>query len=175
MINIQIQSLTSLADLNKSIDDTFEHDWLTFQEQFREAGLRTWIYIKEYINEHKTRTGGVSNLAESITFEDIAPAGTASVEIGIGNINILNQQAVYWHLINYGGLSLPAQVGMGVPGSFNGNAPDPSKSGTRGGTERWGQGNFMMFPKSPIEPMNYIEAAEMFLVQQMDTLLTSFK
>jgi hypothetical protein len=82
-------------------------------------------------------------------------------------------------LINFGGLTWAVKTGKGVPGFFGaGQAPDSTKSGTGVGTERftyqmteYGESSYIMFPKSAIKPMNYVEATRRQLDRELQKIL----
>lgn len=170
MIKLSIKT-PNIDKIVKDLNGEIEKDWFIFQNAVNDIGFNTYQYMTEFIASTKHRTGGIGNLEDSITFEDIAPAGTKTVSVKIGDTNILNEKAPYWYLINYGG-SNPAE-GMMVPGSFNGSRPDPNMRGTGVGTERAEHG-FVMIPMSEIAPMNYIEQSENYLLQQISQLLANY-
>lgn len=81
---------------------------------------------------------------------------------GVGDTNVMNAEAPYWKVVNYGGIVPPAAVGW----FGDGNPPDSSMAGQ--GREPWHNvqgalggssfgGGVWMKPKNPIRPMNFIQ------------------
>jgi hypothetical protein len=172
MINIVVKSDTHISDLIKDIKAKCENDtWTELELELTQIGTDTEQYIREFIQSHLKRTGNTGKLAHSIESDVLQNVFCQILEIGIGNIALMDEQAPGWHLLNYGGMTVAAQTGMGVPGSFNGERPDSDKAG---GSDRFGPGKFMMFPKEPIYPMNYIENADAFLNQKLTAFLSKF-
>jgi len=122
------------------------------------AASDTVDYIRNYIYQHSHREGRTNRLGMSIDFypETQATGGKLSFFCGIGKISELPP---YWKIINYGGFTTVAAEGRGVSGDFNGNKPDGNYAGTGNGGERWNNpGEYVMYPKSPIEGKHYLEA-----------------
>jgi len=174
MIEISVRSITPIANISKLIEDSVRLNLIDIEVGIDNIANATLDYMRQFITSSLKRGGSAGNLVQQIGLEEVHMPGTGDAWFGIGDIAQLDKAAPYWHLINYGGHTVASQTGMGIPGSFGGNPPDPSKAGGGSmGAERWGSGNFMMFPKFPIEPMNYIENAEAFLHQQLNILIST--
>lgn len=162
--------------------DTLQKDWFILQAGAMEIGQKLHKYIQSYVNSHRKREGGTGNLAKSINFESKAGAGMGMISWGIGNINLLNTNAPYWYVVNYGktvgGAPYIPNHGNFVPGYFRGGDGRPRAEMTGKGKESFvyepnsGKG---MFPKTPIRPMNYIQATRAKLTRDVRLLLNKFK
>ena len=173
-------SFTPKFITSKIVSETITKDWFQFQDRVFDLGQTILQYLQTYITSHSHRDGKTGTLANAMRLYSKAVPGEATVGWGIGKISELDQLAPYWHLVNFGGKTFVAQFGMGVGGSFNGDAPISSKAGTNIGTQRfdWApytEGSFVMFPKNPIRPMNYIEATKMQIDREIRTLLIQVK
>jgi len=141
--------------------ETIRRDWFIFQSEIFNIGQSLTQYIQNFITTRKKRRGAKGNLEKNITFEPFIST-PATVGWGIGNISLLNSNAKYWYVVNYGttvgGQRYIPNHGNFVPGSFEGSKPD---SALKGGVQKFnfrdGTG-FGMYPKSPIRPLNYIQA-----------------
>lgn len=174
--NLKID-ITPKFQATEIVHEIVEKTWFRFQVLAVELGSHILTYLQTYINAHTRRDGATGNLANAMTLDIDSTAGQAQVSWGIGHIPTLNSKVPYWRLINFGGLTWAAKTGRGVPGFFGtGNAPDPTKRGTAVGTERFvydtSDKHSMMFPKSPIKPMNYVEATRMQLDNELQKILT---
>ena len=109
--------------------------------------------IRNKIAESIKRPGSTGNLASSFFSEPIAEG------YGIGNINYLNQNAKYWHWLEYG----IAQSGRTIPptttGFFTPGQAEPMQSEFRTGRFEY-SGDYayayLLNPRRAIEPHNYI-------------------
>jgi len=159
-------------------NETIKKDWFLFQNEVFELGMSLTNYIQNFINARRKRRGGSGNLASSITFESFASA-PATIGWGIGNINVLNTKAKYWYVVNYGtmvgGRAYIPNKGGFVPGSFEGSPPDPA---LKGGVQKFNYSdgsNFGMFPKSPIRPLNYIQAGRRRMDVRIRTIIARLR
>ena len=62
-----------------------------------------------------------------------------------------------------------------MPGSFEGNRPDPALVG---GVQKFNKGDgtgFGMYPKTPVRPMNYIQATRARLNANLRSLILRLK
>ena len=155
------------------VDEWIRRDWFEFQYQVHELGNQILSYMQQFITSRIKRDGSTGNLVRSINLEPFV--GMASVGWGIGKISEMDKLAPYWYLINYGGMSFIAQFGLGTGGSFGGEAPDPMKAGTGVGKQRFGSGNFVMFPKSPIAPMHFVESSRLELDRRIIFIIQKLK
>ena len=159
-------------------NETIRRDWFQFQSDAFELGLSLTGYIQNYISARRKRRGGTGKLERSISFETIATS-PAIVGWGIGNINVLNQRAKYWYVVNYGAMVggqpfVPAR-GKFVPGSFEGNPPN---SALKGGVQKFNYkdgSNMGIFPKSPIRPLNYIQAGRRKMSARLRAIVIKLK
>jgi hypothetical protein len=136
------------AEWFKDINDKIHFE---LQERLVELGSETASRMGEIIATSAHRKPVTGNLGNSIHSYLLNSVG--GVTIGIGQIDEL---LPYWEVINNGGYIPPATIG-----SFDGNPPDSSLRGK--GTEKWtvgGSPTYLMFPKTAISPMRYIEIAD---------------
>jgi len=170
--------ITPRFSIREIMTDTIRKDWFRFQNFAFESGKSLAIYMQNYINSRRKRRRGTGNLADAITFETFATA-PARVGWGIGNISVLNAKAKYWYVVNYGKMVsgqafIPAR-GKFVPGSFEGDAP---KSALRGGVQHFNYhdgSNMGMYPKSPIRPINYIQASRAKFNRELSLLIAKIR
>ena len=107
--------------------------------------------IKEKIRENTKRPGSTGLLADSFkTYE-------TEFGHGVGKIDYLNKEAVFWRHVNYGSVAIGANWKHFVPkGQFQPGNPQPNSDSFRDG--RWVKGGkYGFIPTKPIPPMNYIE------------------
>lgn len=135
-------------------------------------GNMTKSHMSMTIKQNKKRPGSNNVLEGSIKVYRDQVTDTRT-DVGVGKTDELDQVAPYWYFINYGvgkgGMTIPAQGGK-VPGYFGDhNPPEAGYAGlgamiggsvgeqfhyVKGGS--W-EGRYIMIPKMPIAPMNYIE------------------
>lgn len=174
----EIKTITNPKfDTKEIYDSIIQKEWIRLQNLVLELGEHLLEYIQTYINSRTHRDGKTGKLANAMKLDVQAGAGEAGISWGIGHIPTLNVEVSYWYLLNFGGLTAIAKQGRGVGGSFNGEAPSPTKTGTGVGTQRFTQENnsFFMIPKSPIRPMNYIEATRQKLNMEINKILKFLK
>ena len=173
MIRISIQQTG--RPLHEFTTNLTKWIWFELHNDLNNLGDDVHKYMKNYIETHKKRPGGNSNLEKSINLDRWSKGYT--VGFGIGNINELNQIAKYWHWINYG----IAQTGRKIPpanvGYFGNNFRAPEAGGYG---EAWhhtgkGSGFYFMNPKKAIDPMNYIENTNFYLRNQLSKILRRLK
>jgi hypothetical protein len=113
-------------------------------------------YMQDVIAASIHRDGSTGNLAQNI---DSQVGGWGiSYWGGVGSVENLGKNAPYWYVANFG-KTLDGQDFIPRPstGSFNGNPPSSSLAGV--GTEMWSSpGRYLMIPKNPVRPLNYIES-----------------
>jgi len=156
-----------------------QRDWAGFQNRAFQLGLKMQSYMIGYIASHKKRAksphlDGTLPLEKSIKFYSLS-TGSARVEWGIGHIATIQTQSPHWYVINYGktvsGNRFIPGGGKGVPGYFRPSGrPDATK---RNGREPfiYSRNTFLMFPKNPIRPINYIQATQFKLGNEFRKLL----
>ena len=171
-------SITPKFDSQQLYDELINKNWNKIQTTIIGLGEYILQYLQTYINTRSHRDGKTGNLANAMTLtKDLSPT---TVGWGIGKIVDLNRNAPYWRMINYGGLTWVAKTGRGVPGYFGtGDAPDSAQRGSGVGTQRFhydkGGSSFMMFPKNPIYPQNYIETTWLQMNREFQKLLNKLK
>ena len=160
-----------------------DSNWIGFQNQALILGQKMRSYMIGYIMSHKKRAqsphlDGTLPLEKSIKLHILATA-PAIISWGIGHIPSLQAQSPHWYVINYGktvsGSRFIPNRGRAVPGYFQPSGkPQANK---RNGREPfiYGQGTFVMYPKSPVRPMNYIESTTFRLRNEFRILLASLK
>lgn len=94
---------------------------------------------------------------------------------GVGNITILDDMARYWRVVNWGGWIPPATIGY-----FDNYKPPIA--GMTG--ERWYYrpseassdpfARFIMIPKKPIPPMNYIEKTGYWIANNWRQIIDNY-
>jgi len=166
MITIQIQSYgldpISFAQKLQSV-------WFEFQSEAYDLINRTREYMISYVNSHKVRPKSGNKLEDSIQVEIINTTG--GLEMGIGNIDKIQQIAPYWRILNFGGVS---NTGHYVPlGVFIPGEPKPSKQAFRQGQWAVGAGKFTFIAKRPIQGIHYIEESSNFLENNIKDLLNN--
>ena len=155
-------------------DSTIQKSWFIFQNEGYLLGNKMATYMQNYINRNRHRRGGTGRLANSIKFYEFTSAGLISWGIGF-----IPELPKYWYVVNYGRMAtgelfIPFR-GKFVPGSFEGSQPE---SALRGGVEKFNIGdgsNFGMYPKSPIRPINYIQATRARVDANLKALLMRLK
>jgi hypothetical protein len=168
-------------------DEWIGKDWLIFQDAVYDLGEDILGYMRGFIGDHSHRANKTGNLINTIKLYRFGGFGEASVGWSIGHIPLLNSQAKYWKLLNFGGMSWAGLTGKAVPGHFGeDNAPNASQAGTEIGDERFThspyiknehgkQGNYFMHVKSPIKGINYIEKSMQELDKELANILSKIK
>lgn len=171
--------ITPRFSTREIMDDTIRKHWTNFQYRAVIVGAKLTHYMRHYITSNRKRAGGTGNLARAIKFEKTIGAGVFSW--GIGNINLLNSQAKYWYVVNYG---KKVSGELFVPGGrkyrpigFTDGRADSSKRGQ-------GTAKAISFKKiagggdpipSVIRPINYIQATRHQLNKEIRLLLAKLK
>lgn len=170
--------ITPKFDEKKIIDETIGKIWFEFQNKaFQLKGVIA-KYGRDYINNNRKRSGGTGNLSKNIKAnKGSATSGAGEISWGVGDINKLMQRAPYYYVCNFGktvsGQPYVPNNGAPVPGSFGGNPPRGNSSNSEHFDYK--NGNYMMKPRKPIRPMNYISAMSIELDKQLDSLLSKLK
>jgi hypothetical protein len=98
-INIDWQGKKGLDNLIRYIENNLVY--AEAQEEVRILGHKTADYMRNTINSARKRPSKASHaLDNAITAETLSTTG--GVEVGIGRISKLNQEAPYWEMINSG-------------------------------------------------------------------------
>ena len=137
------------------------------EEGLVKLGDETVNHIRHVINTSKKRESDThSDKYHKFTRDNLALSMQKKINysgdrthIGVGYIPDLEKFAPYWKVVNYGGYVPPA-----VRGFFSGgSSPLASMKGT--GTQAFypDSKGFLMVPKSPIRPMNYIQTTHNWL------------
>ena len=154
-------------------DSTIRKSWFEFQEAIYDLGDSVLAYLQNYINGHAKRKSNSGLLARSMDIKKIH--GPAEIGFLIGEIAKLPS---YWRIINYGGMTTAGLMGWTIQGYFGGgNAPDSAKAGSGVGDERFHSqwNSFAMKPQSPIKPMNYIEAVDLYTNLKIKTIINTLR
>ena len=174
--------ITPRFSAREIIDYTIKRDWFQFQAEAMAMGQSLHAYMQSFINSNRKRQGGSGNLANSINFNKEAGAGLGRIWWGIGHIPTLQSRAPYWYVVNYGktvsGRPYIPNYGNFVPGKFSGGdgRPDASMRGKGVESFKYASGSGMgMYPKSPIRPINYIQATRHKLTMDIRALLARLK
>lgn len=130
-------------------------------------GYRIAEHISEVINRSRRRKGKTSSGGLASAFRDrnmvkVKFMGDI-INIGVGNKKLLNTQYPYWKIIDKGGFIPSATFGFFGHGGERGR-PNSAYAGTGVGIQLWNRrewgrgmgGIFLLKPKNPIPPMNYI-------------------
>jgi len=167
--------ITPQFSVKEIIDQSIGKDWYLLQDQAFDMGKKLTSYMQNYINSHRKRSGGTGNLAKQIKFYGKAGAGLGKIEWGIGRIATLNRSARYWYVLNFGKMVTGQRfTPPATTGSFEGQAPDSSLIGK--GTQRLVRDNkFYINPKAPIRPINYIQATQAKMGQELGRLLAKLR
>jgi len=155
--------------------------WFEIQLAINELGIRTHEYMINYISSNKKRgdsphVDGTVRLEDSIELENFGGFGSGQVGFGIGRLDVLQAKSPYWYVLNYGFTSkgeryVPNYGGL-VRGEFSPSGrPDASKAN---GNEPfiYSTRGYGMYPKRPIRPINYIEAAKFRLGNELRIILS---
>jgi hypothetical protein len=170
MINVTVEwsGKQGMEKLIKYIED----DSILFEAQaaMLDVADATVDNMRTTIKENKKRPSKGDNLERNIDKEIINSTG--GVEIGIGNIKQLKQEAPYFEVLNTGGY-VP-NYGRKVPvGSFAPGEPKPSSEHSREGHWQVGQGSYTFAAKKAIEGIFYIEKAITFLDRKLNETIVS--
>jgi len=148
----------------KEVDDKIHFE---FQAKVVELGELTAIRMQEIIKSSIKRAGSTGRLENSI--DSTVLNSTGGVEVGIGDTS---KMPPYWEVLNDGGYVPPANLGYFGEGK-------PPQRGVTG--EQWthtgDSSNFLMIPRKPIEPVNYIGISarelQQHITQEIDKLYKS--
>jgi len=170
--------ITPKFNVKRIISKTIERDWFEFQAQAFELGNKLLKYIRNYITTGLHRQGSTGNLAMAITLDRIHGAG--KIEWGIGNREVLNRQAPYWYVINYGkkitGEPFIPGGGKYRPVKFTDGNADPSLRGTgRARVTKVRRITKGTNTPSSIRPTNYIEATRLKLNIDIKNIIRKLK
>lgn len=132
---------------------------------------KTRAMMVDIITSRKKRMGSANRLEDAIQVENDPNNKT----VGIGNLQLLETQAPYWYLINYGGMVAPkAQVVGGWFQYDSWTVPVPAQAGTGAGRGKFIQqrNTHLMIVRNPIAGINYIQKANAFLIRALKTELS---
>jgi hypothetical protein len=178
-------SITPKVEPKKMTEEWINRSWLEFQEKAFNLGDEMLAYMRNFISERSHREGKTGNLINAIRrYGNVEPG---AVWWGIGHITELNAVAKYWAILNFGGMTWAGLTGTAVPGHFGEDkAPDHNQAGTGVGQDRFThspyiknehgkQGNYFMHVHSQIHPINYIEASQQQLNNEILNILNRMK
>jgi hypothetical protein len=157
MINISTKSIGQEPDAwAKQVAQDFHWE---LQNELNILGEKAHDLMIGTIKSNIKREGSTGNLEKSIEYKFDNLANHCG--FWIGDIDLLNAQAKYWHWLNYG----IAQTGRTVPPANRGHWNGTQWIHTTDRTDLW------MTPKNPIEAINYIETAIFQLEQDIPEML----
>lgn len=150
--------------------------WLEAQAELYQLGQDTLNFMCDTIRNNTKRLGSTGNLINNISFNWYSSGFTCG--FAIGDIEVLNQRAPYWHWLNFGialsGRSIPPPnrgffaSGLGLSGEWG-------KPRQRGQGEEWihtgDRRDYLLFPKKPIRAVNFIENSNHFLENGLEKFL----
>lgn len=131
-----------------------------FEVQGMMMDLAEWsLQSMKNIIASKKKRSNQTTLEDNLTMNIVSIP--SYIEIGVGDIKLLNANAEYWQVLNSGmtrsGKRFLPYNGKYVPkGEFSDGDGKP-KAGAEGGTWLKGQGNYTFKAKKFIEPTNYID------------------
>jgi hypothetical protein len=174
MIKVNFRAVRGFSEAIKNI----QGKQLTVRQHIKNLGEKTAEKMKAVIKENKVRpqAGEPTTLEDTITVEHFETAN--GFGWGVGNIDKLNQEAIYWKAVNYGSSHM---VGKWLPpGAFRPGTAKPSSSEVKsphGGTGRWfkGEGNWSKPVTRSIPAMNYIEKTVNWFRGKVRELVTAFR
>lgn len=175
-IQMEVRGFEEMVARAKSLGDDFAI-------ALPDLAYRARDNMRDSIKRQKSREGSRGALENAIDVEVIVSPDR--IDVGVGNIQRLNQEAPYWAIQNYGGLV--AEGARVVPGIFGpGDRPDPQFKGPRRGTQKFtylpqvgpgfnsrGDDSVpFMHVTTPITPMSYIQYAVIRMVNDLRSLIT---
>lgn len=176
-------------DVKKWVETELNKNWFTFQHEADELGKRVLLHLRKFIKTHKKRpsvkhTDGTRPLEQSIRKHNL-PNKMGQIGWEIGRIDLLNRVSPHWYVINYGKMItgkvfIPGGGKLISPGSFSPGKPEPDQSSFRQGNWKKGvpssDGKLHSFKaKRPVEPMNYIENAQLFFRRGLKKILNKYR
>ena len=160
MISVKfIQKGKGIGDLAKGLKK-----WqnVTLPSNCAKLGVETQAFMQAFIEANKKRPSGATpKLSKSVNL-DVWDKG-----FGVGKISLLMP---WWKVINFGFAGL---IGKKFYGFFHPGEPRPSASAFRQGRfyeSEDGEG-YLMIPKKPIPPMNFIESTVHYLSSRIDEIV----
>lgn len=179
---LRIKMLSQGEDLASFSSRMTKENWFELQEDLYNLGQETHKFMQQTIVNNIKRPGSTGNLVRNIEFHFFSAGYTCG--FWIGDIDNLNTNAPYWRWLNYGvagtGRRIPPGSNEGAIGHFAPGIPEPTQGDFRGG--RWQQakrsptlGLFRIYPKKPIEAINYIESSIFILETSLSKLLIRTK
>jgi hypothetical protein len=147
-----------MKDVMKNIDG--------INQAMSDLGDTATYMMASFVMTSTKRQPATGNLANSIT-----KRVTIGVNTSLVGIAEKSRLPPYWYVMNYGmktdGSPFIPGGGAVVPGSFDGERPDPAYAGVAGGAGarfgKDGRRNMAIKATIPVEPMNYIEQTQAWL------------
>lgn len=127
--------------------------------------------MRQIILANKKRPIMTGNLENALTMEVLNT--THGLDIGVGNVEVLNIEAPYWQVLNSGFLrdsSIPyiPNYGRKVPiGEFYPGEPQPNRANFREGHWQVGQGKYTFQAKKAIQGIDYITTTNQEVVNKL--------
>jgi len=124
------------------------------QEGIRVLGHHTADKMRQVIDSERKRPDkGTHKLENSITAETLTTTG--GVEIGIGRISKMTEEAPYWEVLDRGGY-VPNYGNLVPLGAFIPGEPIPNPKNFRQGNWEVGEGKYTFRATRPIEGIDYV-------------------
>lgn len=146
--------------------DSLEH--FEAQAEVLDLAEDTVQFMKDTINSNRKRPDkGTHKLEEALDTKVLNT--TAGIEVGIGEIAKLKQEAPYYEVLDIGGY-IPNHGNFVPLGQFVPGDPRPNQSSAGAGNWEVG-GKYTFKPKTPIIGINWIGLSQKRLEQKIDEAL----
>lgn len=150
-----------------------QSDWFLFQTSAFKVFEALRYYMIQYIAKNKKRSPSSGKLEQAIWDSSVYEHRSRAFFFGIGKISYLQEHVPYWFVLNSGkmvsGEAFIPFRGKRVKGSFvPSGRPHPDGSGELFALN---DKKFMIRPKKPIRPINYIEATKALTSKMIDKIM----
>lgn len=140
------------------------------QEGIRTLGHHTADKMRQVIDSERKRPDkGTHKLENSITAETISTTG--GVEMGIGRISKMKEEAPYWEVLDKGGY-IPNNGNLVPLGAFIPGEPKPNSANFRQGNWNVGEGKYTFRAQRPIEGIDYVGKSIRNLDNELKEMIT---
>jgi hypothetical protein len=163
-ISVEWQGKEKLESLIRYISDNLIYG--EAQQKVRILGHHCADHMRVTIDSSRKRPDkGTHKLENAITAETLTT--TAGVEVGIGNIDKLKQEAPYYEVIDRGGYVPPANLGY----FGEGERPEAGKNGQTW-THTGNKSDFLLRPSKAIEGIEYVYKSIQNLEKELKETIT---